>query len=156
MPSYYAAAYDSEVYFPYLYNDLFFTGWRFLVTLKRFRSLDARSGTGGKARGLSRSTSSRISDAQPKIFLPATTRRIACIRRRRSSRDISMLCSIAAAKPSTSYGLIMEASCNCCAAPAISLSINTPSSSSRAATNSFATRFIPSCNELTIQKFASR
>ena len=51
---------------------------------------------------------------------------------------------------------MMTASVSSWAAPASSLSTSTPPRSSRAATNSFATRFIPSCSELTMQKSARR
>ena len=51
---------------------------------------------------------------------------------------------------------MITASRSSCAAPASSLSTSTPLRSSRAATNSLATKFIPSCNELTMQKVAMR
>ena len=97
-----------------------------------------------------------MSDAQPKTLRPATIRRMARMRARRSSSGMSIAWSNASAKPSTSYGLMITASRSSCAAPANLLSTSTPSSSSRADTNSLATRFIPSCNELTMQKSARR
>ena len=57
---------------------------------------------------------------------------------------VSAIC-IAAALCSVSYGLTMSASARSRAAPVNCERMSTPCSSSRAATNSFATRFMPSC-----------
>ena len=59
------------------------------------------------------------------------------MRRRRSHDGMSIARATAAAKPRSSYGLMIRASSSSCAAPASSLRISTPSKSSRAATNAF-------------------
>ena len=64
--------------------------------------------------------------------------------------------SMASAVSLTSKGLMSTASASSREAPAKVLKINTPSSSSRDATNSLATRFIPSCKLFTRQKSAAR
>ena len=53
-----------------------------------------------------------MSEAQPKTLRPATLRRMARMRSRRSSASMSMARVMAAANPSTSYGLMMSASRN--------------------------------------------
>ena len=58
--------------------------------------------------------------------------------------------------PSTSYGFTSSASGSSQAAPANSLSTSTPSPSVREATNSLATRFIPSRSGVTSITSAAR
>src|SRR4029453_7308905 len=82
--------------------------------------------------------------------------RIRIIRARRSSGDISSAMWMASAMPVRSYGLTISASRSSWEAPANRLRMSAPSSSSRTETNSLATRFIPSCSELTTQKPARR
>ena len=67
------------------------------------------------------------------------------MRARCSSGDMVSARCIAAALCSMSYGLTISASASSRAAPVNCDRISTPCSSSRAATNSFATRFMPSC-----------
>ena len=95
-----------------------------------------------------------MSEAHPNTLRPATMRRIARMRILCSSIGIPTARVMAAVNPSTSYGLIINASRSSSAAPASSLSTSTPRSSSREATNSFATKFMPSASELTTQKSA--
>ena len=69
---------------------------------------------------------------------------------------ISMASLMVSAKRSVANGLTIRASVNSLDAPVKGLSIKIPSSSNRLATNSLATRFIPSCSEFTMQKCAIR
>ena len=68
---------------------------------------------------------------------------------------VAARCS-ASAVSSTWYGLTISASVSSRAAPAKRLRISTPCSSSRAATNSLLTRFMPSCRLVTTQMSAAR
>ena len=83
-----------------------------------------------------------------------TVWRIRAIRARRSSGGMATAARMASATPSMSYGLTSRASRSSEEAPANWLRISAPSSSSRTEMNSLATRFIPSCSEVTMQKSA--
>ena len=86
----------------------------------------------------------RIASSQSKIVEFCSWRRMRCMRRRRSSGDIDSAAWIAATKPSMLNGLMRIAPSISSAEPANLLSSSTPRSSSWLATNSLATRFIPS------------
>ena len=74
---------------------------------------------------------------------------------RSSAGSESARCS-ASATPSTLYGLTRSASSIVSAAPAMRESTSTPGSATWHATNSFATRFIPSRSGVTSATAASR
>ena len=71
------------------------------------------------------------------------------MRARRSPSSSSARDECSRRTASTSYGLTQTAPSSSAAAPANSLSTSTPSSSTRDATNSFATRFMPSRSGVT-------
>ena len=78
------------------------------------------------------------------------------MRERRSSAGISTASRIASAIASTSYGFTSSASRSSDEAPVNWLRMSAPSSSPRTEMNSLATRFMPSCSEVTMQKSAWR
>ena len=105
---------------------------------------------------LMRSSSSRKCAAHACTLLAFTRRRSARMRAWRSVPLNVSARAIVSAIASMSYGLTISASPSSSAAPANSLSTSTPSSSSRDATNSFATRFMPSRSGVTSITSAAR
>ena len=85
-----------------------------------------------------------------------TRRRSARMRRPCSAAGISIARMIASFSPSMSCGLMRTALPSSSAAPANSLSTSTPRLSTRAATYSFATRFMPSRSAVTSMTSAAR
>src|SRR5712692_1270867 len=102
-----------------------------------------------RSRCLSLAASASMRPAQRYTLNSDTRLRSARIRSACSSAGITSAAARAELASSRSYGFTISASVSSRAAPVNWLSTSTPRSSSRAATNSFATRFIPSWRLLT-------
>src|SRR5574337_156518 len=109
-----------------------------------------------RSRRRQRAASASIRPAQRKTLNSRTVLRRLAMRSRCSAAGIVAARSSASAVSSTWYGLTISASGSSRAAPAKRLSTSTPCKSSRAATNSLHTRFIPSCRLVTMQMSAAR
>src|SRR6266568_3331337 len=112
------------------------------------------SGTRPRRRLLAASSSMR--PAQRNTLKSWSRPRISRMRMRCSVAGMVRATSSAAAHSSVSYGLTINASGSSRAAPVKWLKMRTPRWSSRADTNSFATRFMPSCRLVTAHTSAPR